>query len=69
MSAMMCGHGPSCDGSGLDCGPPLPKPRYTYCTVAECGRSHATHGYCHAHWKRVLRNGEPGPAQIGGYVT
>lgn len=34
------------------------------CTVAECGREHRAKGYCHRHYKRLVRHGDPTVTQF-----
>ena len=64
-----CWHGADCDKTGLDCGPALPSPRRSGCSVPACPYPHAAHGYCHAHLKRWQRSGDPmADKPIRGYV-
>ena len=57
-----------CDGTGLDCGPPLPKVRHVLCTAPGCGQLHSAHGYCSAHWARVRRGSADLSTPVRGYV-
>jgi hypothetical protein len=38
--------------------------RAPVCQVAECNQPHKSQGYCAPHYRRWLRNGDPGPLEI-----
>lgn len=39
------------------------------CTVDGCARPHKARGYCQGHYARVLRTGQPGPAEFRRHNT
>lgn len=42
-----------------------PPPQDFACSLDGCMRERQTGGYCDCHYRRMLRNGEPGPPEIG----
>jgi hypothetical protein len=42
-------------------------PRPTICAVEGCGRPVGTGDYCHGHYARWRRTGDPGPAAVRPY--